>query len=444
MNSSSDLSKHLQSVGVHNSNTSKGSALLERLNEKRGRWLELNLSILVLGKFRWVVNLGSSSLLAHLPKDLGHLARNLGGTAENNGGVSRLEDTGVLLHGNHGSEGLDGLEVSILLDVDDVSGVDLLILANTLDGKTNRVSWKGSLELLLVLFDGENLLVLKSTGDNSDNITRAKSSLLNSSADDLSNSLNVVNVGDGKTDGKLRVTGRGLDEVVEGLNNGESSDLLLGGDVGSPSLVPRSLIRLLNQVVSVESRVGDEGDLLGLEANHLKHLNELVLDLIETSLVPAAGVHLVDANNNLLNSEEVEKTGMLTGLTLLNTGLRVGLGDGSLETSLLSGDKKKTNISGGGSGDHVLDVILVSGSIDDSVVVLVGEELLGVTLDGNTTLTLLLTGIKVVSESEGGLTLLGGVSIELLHLTSGDSSLLEDKVAACGRFTGIDVSADDN
>merc|ERR1719223_2518284 len=259
-----DLSKHLQSVGVHDSNTSEGGTLLEGLDEKRLGWLEFNFGILVLRKFWGVVNLLSTGLLAHLPKDLGHLARNLGGTAENNGCVSGLEDTRVLLDSNHGSEGLDGLEISILLDVDDVSGSSLL-------------------KSLLVLFNGEDLFVPEARGDNSNDISGEKSSLLNCSADDLSNSLNVVDVGDGKTDGKLRVTLRGLDEVVEGLNNSESGDLLLGGDVGSPSLVPRGLIRLFNKVVSVKSRVRNEGDLLGLEADHLKHLLELFLDLIETA-----------------------------------------------------------------------------------------------------------------------------------------------------------------
>ena len=407
-------------------------------------WLELNLSILVLGKLWGVLNLLSTGLLTHLPQDLGHLARNLGSTTEDNGRVSRLEDTGVLLHGNHGSEGLNGLEFTILLDVDDVSRLDLLVLGNTLDGETNRVSWTGLVKHLLVLFDGEDLFVTETTGDNSDDITRQEGSLLNSSADDLSNSLNVVNVGDGKTNRKLRMTLRRLDEVVEGVNNGKSLNDLLGGEVRPPALVPGSLVRLIHKVVSVESRVGDEGDLLRLEADHLKHLLELFLDLVETTFVPLAGVHLVDADNELLNTEEVEKTGVLAGLALLNSSLGVSLGDGGFETTLLGGHEEKSHIGGGRSGNHVLDVILVSRGIDDGVMVLLGEELLGVALDGHTALTLLLTGVEVVGEAERRLSLLGSGGIELLHLTGGDSTLLEDKVATCGGLTGIDVSADDN
>ena len=240
------------------------------------------------------------------------------------------------------------------------------------------------------------------------------------------------------------MTGRRLDEVVEGLNNGETGDLLLGSNVGGPARVPRSLVGLLDEVVAVESGVGDEGDLLGLEADHLEHLGELVLDLVESVLGPVAGVHLVDTDNDLVDSEQVEETGVLAGLALLNSGLGVSLGDGGLETTLLGGHKEKTDVSGGGSGNHVLDVILVAGGVDNRVVVLLGEELLGVALDGHTTLTLLLARVKVVSEAEGRLSLLGGRVIELVHLTLGDTALLEDKVPACGGLSGIDVPAHNN
>jgi hypothetical protein len=248
---------------------------------------------------------------------------------------------------------------------------------------------------------------------------------------------------------------------------------LLGSLVGNPSLVPGGLIGLLNQVVSVESRVWDERDLLGLESDQLKHLNEFVLDFVETVFRPVAGVHLVDSNNDLLNTEQVKKTGVLTGLSFFNSQLGVSLGNGGFESTLLGGNKKKTDISSGRSSDHVLDVIpsdgkkvegnasendiyvrfdcnpasvvrylLVAGGIDNGVVVLLSEELLGVALDGNTTFTFLLTDIKVVGESERGLSLFFSNSLKLLHLTIRDTSLLEDKVTTCGTLTSIDVSAD--
>jgi len=439
-----NLSKHLQSVRVHNGKSPKSGAFGERFDEKRGSGLEFDFGILELGEFWGVVDLGTSGLLSHLPQDLGHLASNLGGTGEDNGAVSRLEDTRVLLDSNQSSEALDGLEFSILFVVDDITRGDLLVLGNTLDGKTDGVTGSGGFEDLLVLFDGENLLSLKVARDESDLVTRSKSSLFDSSANNLTNSLNVVDVGNRKTKRSIGKTLGGSDEVVEGINDGVSSDLLLGGLVGSPSLVPSALggVNLVNQVVSVESRVRDERDLLGLESDGLKHLNEFILDLGETVLGPVAGVHLVDSNNNLFNTQKVKKTGVLTSLTFINSGLGISLGDGGFETSLLGRNQKHTDISGGRSGDHVLDVILVTRGIDNGVVVLVSEELLGVALDGNTTVTFFLARIKVVRETEGRLSILGSDFVKLGHLTLSDSSLLENQVTASSRLTGIDVSAD--
>jgi len=439
-----DLSKHLQSVGVHNGKSPKSGAFGERFDEKRGSGFEFDFGILELGEFRRVLDLGTSGLLSDLPQDPGHLARNLGGTREDNRAVSGLEDTRVLLDSNQGSEALDGLEFSVLLVVDDVTRGDLLVLGNTLDGKTNGVTRSGSLKNLLVLFDGENLLSLEVGWDKSDLVTRSKGSLFDGSADNLTDSLNVVDVGDRKTKRGIGKTLRRSDEVVEGINDGHSGDLLLGGAVSSPSLVPWALIGAdgFNQVVAVESGVRDERNLLGLESDSLKHLNEFVLDFGETILGPVGGVHLVDSNNDLFNTQKVKKTGVLTSLTFINSQLGVGLGDSGFETSLLGRDQKHTDIGSGGSSDHVLDVILVARGIDNGVVVLLGEELLGVTLDGDTTFTFLLARIKVVRKSERRLTLLGSDFVELSHLTLSDSSHLENQVTASGRLTSIDVSAD--
>jgi hypothetical protein len=76
-------------------------------------------------------------------------------------------------------------------------------------------------------------------------------------------------------------------------------------------------------------------------------------------------------------------------------------------------------------------------------VVLFSEELLGVALNGDTTLAFLLARIKVVRETEGGLTLFFGNRLELGHLTLRDTAHLEDQVTASGGLSGIDVSADD-
>merc|ERR1712176_1635250 len=225
------------------------------------------------------------------------------------------------MNSDNGSESLDGFEFAILLDIDDISRVDLLILRNTLDRKTNRISWSSLLKGLLVLFDREDLFITETAGDNSNDITWQESSLLNSTTDDLSHSLDVVDVGNRKSNRKVGMTLGGHNEVIKRLNNGEP--------------------------------------------NHLKHLLELLLNFIETTLVPVAGVHLVDADNELINTKKEEETSVLTGLTLLNSQLGVSLSNGSLETPMLSRHEKESNISGGRSSDHVLDVIFVARGVNN-------------------------------------------------------------------------------
>merc|ERR1712176_1553590 len=295
-----------------------------------------------------LVDLGTSSLLSHLPQDLGHLACNLGGTRKDDRAVTGLEDTRMFLDSNQGSETLDWLKFTILFVVDDVTRVDLFVLGNTLDGKTNGVTRSRRFKNLLVLFDGENLLSLEVRWDESNLVTRSEGSLFDGSANNLTNTLNVVDVGNRKTKRSIGFTLGRSDEVVEGINNGHSSDLVLGGTVGSPSLVPSALGRVngIDQVVAVESGVRNERDLLGLEADGLKHLHEFVLDFVETVLGPVAGIHLVDSNNDLFNTQKVKKTGVLTGLTLVNSCLGVSLGNGSFETSLFGRNQKHTDISG--------------------------------------------------------------------------------------------------
>jgi len=439
-----DLSEHFQSVGVHDGDAAEGGALLEGLDEEGSGRLELDLRALELGELGGVLDLLSSGFLGLLPQDLGHLARNLGRAAEDDRGVPRLEDARVLLDGDHGGELLRWIEDTLLLDVDDVSGGDLLVLLDTLDGQTDGVAGTGALEFLLVLLDGEDLLALETCGDDTDDVARAERTLFDGPADDLTHTLDVINTGDGETERELGVTLGGLDEVIEGVDEGEPSGLLLGADVCLPPLVPRRLVALLDEVVAVEPRVRDEGDLLGLEADHLEHLDEFFLDLVEPVLGPVAGIHLVHADDDLLDTQQVQETSVLASLALFNTHLGVGLGDGGFKATLLGGDEKETDIGGGGASDHVLDVILVSGGVDDGVVVLVGEKLLGVALDRHTTLALLFTGVEVVGEAERGLSLLVGHRLELRHFTFGDAAALEDQVAARGGLAGIDVPAHNN
>ena len=214
-------------------------------------------------------------------------------------------------------------------------------------------------------------------------------------------------------------------------------------DAGPPAHVGG----LGDEVVTLPAGDWDDGDALLdvvlLPANLHEHVLHLVADLLVALLLVARGVavHLVDADDELLDTEKVDEARVLAGLALDLTGLVVALLDGGGEVTV-GGDHEEGDVSLRGAGDHVLDEIAVTGGVDDGVVPVVGEELLGGAGDGHTALALLLLPVHVEGEGEGGLA--EGISLraELLDLTLGDASELEDEAAGGGRLTGVDVTAD--
>lgn len=69
------------------------------------------------------------------------------------------------------------------------------------------------------------------------------------------------------------------------------------------------------------------------------------------------GVHFVDGDDELTHTEGEGKESVLAGLAIL--------GDTSLELTGTTGDDEDSTVSLGGTGDHVLDEVTVTGGIDD-------------------------------------------------------------------------------
>ena len=69
------------------------------------------------------------------------------------------------------------------------------------------------------------------------------------------------------------------------------------------------------------------------------------------------GVHIVDGDDELPDTEGESEQCVLPGLTVL--------GNAGLEFTSTSGNDEDGAISLGGSSDHVLDEVTVSGGIDD-------------------------------------------------------------------------------
>jgi len=125
---------------------------------------------------------------------------------------------------------------------------------------------------------------------------------------------------------------------------------------------------------------------------------------------------------------------MLTGLAIL--------GDTSLKTTSGGVDDKYSTVSLGGTRDHVLNEVTVSGGINDSAVVLGGLELPQGDIDCDTPLTLSLQLVKHPRVLEGPLVHLSGFLLEPLDHTLVDTAKLVDQVAGGGRLARVDVAND--
>ena len=107
-------------------------------------------------------------------------------------------------------------------------------------------------------------------------------------------------------------------------------------------------------------------------------LCQLLLDFLEPGLaVRGLGrVHLVTSDDELLDAQSVGQQSVLPGLTVL--------GDAGLELSGSGGDDEHAAVRLGGSGDHVLDEVTMSGSVDDGDIVLGSLKLPQSNVNGDT------------------------------------------------------------
>lgn len=164
------------------------------------------------------------------------------------------------------------------------------------------------------------------------------------------NTTNLVDVLERETKGLVGRTGRWVNSI-DGLKKGLAGGLASLGLL-LPTLVPRAVGGVVNHVVTVESGDGNEANSLGVVSNLLDEVGGLLDDFLVTGLGPLGDVHLVDGDNELLNTKGEGKESVLTGLAIL--------GDTSLELTSTSGNDENGAVSLGGTSDHVLDEITMT------------------------------------------------------------------------------------
>lgn len=293
-----------------------------------------------------------TSTAVDLLKELRELASNVGSVAVEDGGVTGTDLARVVENDNLSVERLGTKRRVVLAVTSDVATADILH-GNVLHVETNVVTGVALLELLVVHLDG-----LDFGGDHSgsegNNHTGLELTSLDTADGNRSNTTDLVHILKGKTEG-LVVGTLGLLDGVNGIEEGLAADLGTLRGLLLPALVPGSVLGDLKHVVSVETRDGDESNVLGVETDLLDEGRGLLDDLVETGFRPLGGVHLVDSNNELLDTQGEGKQSVLTGLAIL--------GDTSLELTSTGSNDEDSAVGLGSTSNHVLDEITVTGSV---------------------------------------------------------------------------------
>ena len=287
----------------------------------------------------------------NLLQDLRELAGNVGSVAIQDWSVTSTDLTRVVKDDDLGVEGLGSLWWIVLGVTGDVTTTDLLD-GDVLDVEADVVTWDTLDKLLVMHLDG-----LDFSGDTSwgkgDDHAGLDDTGLNTTDWHRANTANLVDILERKTEWLVGWAGRWVNGI-NGLEKGLSRLLSLLGLL-LPTLVPWAVGGDVNHVVAVESGDWDEGNRLWVVSNLLDEVGSLLDDLLETSLGPLGGVHLVDGDDELLDTKGVGKKSVLTGLAIL--------GDTSLELTSTSGNDENSTIGLGGTSDHVLDEITMTWGI---------------------------------------------------------------------------------
>lgn len=319
----------------------------------------------------------------------------MGSVAVQDWGVTSTDLARVVEDDDLGIERLGTLWRVVLGVASDVATTDLLD-GDVLDVESDVVTRQALGELLVVHLDGLHLSGDTSWGEGNDHAGLDDAGL--DTADRYgSDTTDLVHILERKTKGLVGWTRWGVD-AVNGLEQSLATDLATLALL-LPALVPRAVGGWLDHVVAVEAGDGDKGNSLGVVANLLDKVGSLLDDLVVALLGPLGGVHLVDGDDELLDTEGVGKESVLTSLAIL--------GDTSLELTSAGGDDENGAVGLGGTRDHVLDEVTVTRGVNDGNVVPRGFKLPEGNVDGDTTLTLGLQLVKHPSILEGALAELG-------------------------------------
>ena len=129
---------------------------------------------------------------------------------------------------------------------------------------------------------------------------------------------------------------------------------------------------------SLEAGDADDGSVVAVEALRAQELTNLNLDELEDFLV-VNHVSLVQGHEQVGNANLLGEKNVLTGLC---------------HRTVSGGNHEDCTVHLSGTGDHVLDVVSVTGGVNVCVVTLLGLVLDVRDVDGDTTLLLFRSGVN--------------------------------------------------
>jgi len=203
------------------------------------------------------------------------------------------------------------------------------------------------------------------------------------------------------------------------------------------SLVPWHVGGWLEHVVTNPTGNWDEWNVLDLVTNLFKIEGDLRFDFVVSLffVVGTLGVHLVAADDHLLDTHGESEKSVLSGLTFL--------GPSGLELTRWGSDHEDGDISLGGTGNHVLNEISVSWGINDGEDGFGGLEFPESDIDGDTSFSLGLEFIKYPSVFERSFTHFFGFLLELGNGSLINTTAFVDEMTGGSGFTRVDMTNND-
>jgi len=361
-----DLSKHNNGGTFHDGNTSKTFGGLEgvankwllRLEDKLGHFVGFH----VLRTF----GLLSTSFLSDFPLNFGHFDSGTSSTDESDRRVSGLHFTRVVKNLDLGSEVLASFQGGIGFQDHDITNARHVHLVKTFDVKSDVVTRVGFLDGFVVHFNGEDFTDARLGGGRSGEevnfLSRFDSTLFDTASDDVTDTLDLVDAGNRHTDRLVGRSRRDFNHVVEAVEESVDVQLLFVDVDNVLSFPPRHLVGFFGQVVTNPSRNREDRERVLDErlfpSDLGKHRDHFVTDFVVTgfAVFGDVAVHLVDTNNELFDTQQVDQTGVLTSLSLDNTLLVVTSGNSGGKVTVRR-NHEKSNIGLRSTRNHVLDEV---------------------------------------------------------------------------------------